>query len=68
MIKYVTLIMIVFIVSCYSGKTINGSGDAEIWSSESLSAIVNGSGDIEYYGDPINVKREVNGSGNISSP
>ena len=27
MIKYVTLIMIVFIVSCYSGKTINGSGN-----------------------------------------
>ena len=48
--------------------TINGSGDAEIWASESISAVINGSGDIKYYGDPINVKREVNGSGNISSP
>ena len=48
--------------------TINGSGDAKIWASESISAVINGSGDIKYYGNPINVKREVNGSGNISSP
>ena len=32
--------------------TINGSGDAKIWASESLTAKVIGSGDITYYGDP----------------
>ena len=46
--------------------TINGSGNAKVWASESISAVINGSGDIEYYGDPINVKNKVNGSGNIS--
>mgnify|MGYP001431883678 CR=1 FL=1 len=47
--------------------TINGSGDATIWASNSINAKINGSGDIKYYGNPIDTKTEVNGSGNISS-
>ena len=46
--------------------TINGSGDAAIWASESLKGKINGSGDIEYYGDPQNVQSKVNGSGEIN--
>ena len=45
--------------------TINGSGDAKIWASDSISAQINGSGNIEYYGNPINVKSKINGSGDI---
>ena len=46
--------------------TINGSGDAKIWATKSISAVINGSGDIEYYGEPLNVNNQINGSGNIS--
>ncbi|SVE00046.1 uncharacterized protein METZ01_LOCUS452900 [marine metagenome] len=47
--------------------TINGSGDAKIWASESISANINGSGKIEYYGNPMKIESKVNGSGKISS-
>ena len=47
--------------------TINGSGNAKIWASDSISAQINGSGDIEYSGNPINVKSKINGSGDIIS-
>ena len=47
--------------------TINGSGDAKIWASDSISAQINGSGNIEYSGNPINVKSKINGSGDIIS-
>ena len=47
--------------------TINGSGDAKIWVSESISANINGSGKIEYYGNPMKIESKVNGSGEISS-
>ena len=47
--------------------TINGSGEAKIWASDSISAQINGSGNIEYYGNPINVKSKINGSGDIIS-
>ena len=47
--------------------TINGSGDAKIWASDSIAAQINGSGDIEYSGNPINVKSKINGSGDIIS-
>ena len=44
---------------------INGSGDASVWATQSLTAKVNGSGDIIYSGDPKKVDRAVNGSGDI---
>ena len=47
--------------------TINGSGDAKIWASDSISAQINGSGNIDYYGNPKNVKSKINGSGDIIS-
>ena len=46
--------------------TINGSGDAEVWANQSISAKVNGSGDIVYKGNPIEVDTKVNGSGDIT--
>ena len=46
---------------------INGSGDAEIWVSSSLSAKINGSGDINYHGSPKSVDSEINGSGDIKA-
>ena len=46
--------------------TINGSGDAEVWANQSISAQVNGSGDIVYTGNPATVDIQVNGSGDIT--
>ena len=46
--------------------TINGSGDADIWSNQSITAHVNGSGDIVYTGNPTIVETQVNGSGDIT--
>ena len=46
--------------------TINGSGDAQIWASNTMSAVINGSGDIDYYGKPENVTTDINGSGDIT--
>lgn len=46
---------------------INGSGDASVVAEKSLTARINGSGDITYYGDPEFVHRDINGSGSIFS-
>tara|TARA_B110000438_G_C15794286_1_gene642181 strand:- start:653 stop:1309 length:657 start_codon:yes stop_codon:yes gene_type:complete len=46
---------------------INGSGDAELWVSNSLIAKINGSGDINYHGNPKTVESEINGSGEINA-
>jgi hypothetical protein len=45
--------------------TVNGSSDVDVLAVESLDAKVNGSGDISYRGNPKDVKRQVNGSGDI---
>ena len=50
----------------HANITINGSGDAEVWANQSISARVNGSGDIIYSGDPVEVDTQVNGSGKIT--
>ena len=47
--------------------TINGSGDGEVFASDSISAKINGSGNIKYFGNPENVDSIINGSGNIKS-
>ena len=47
--------------------TINGSGDGEVFASDSISAKINGSGNIKYFGNPENVDSIINGSGNIIS-
>ena len=46
--------------------TINGSGDAKVWANQSISAQINGSGDITYTGSPAKVDTQVNGSGDIT--
>lgn len=45
--------------------TINGSGDALVKVSGELEATINGSGDIEYIGEPANIKSSIRGSGDI---
>ena len=47
--------------------TINGSGDAEVWANQSIFALINGSGDIVYKGNPAEVDKHVNGSGDITN-
>ena len=46
--------------------TIDGSGDAEVQCKESLSAEINGSGDVFYKGDPGKVHTSMNGSGSVT--
>jgi hypothetical protein len=46
---------------------VSGSGDAEVTASKSIKARVNGSGDIEYSGNPVNSDTKVMGSGDITS-
>ena len=47
--------------------TINGSGDGEVFASDSISAKINGSGNIKYFGNPGNIDTILNGSGDIKS-
>ena len=47
--------------------TINGSGYGEVFASDSISAKINGSGNIKYFGNPENVDNIINGSGDIKS-
>lgn len=45
--------------------TVSGAGNASVRATDSLDAVVNGSGDIRYTGDP-RVSRRIEGSGDIS--
>jgi hypothetical protein len=45
--------------------SISGSGDAEVHATQSLDAVIAGSGDIRYKGSPGHVKRSISGSGEI---
>ncbi len=48
------------------GVTINGSGEVKVKALKQLNGTVNGSGDIEYTGDPEDVTHHVAGSGSIT--
>lgn len=54
------------LVSANVDSTITGSGDCKVFCSEFLQARVNGSGDIDYSGDPKRKDTKVTGSGSIS--
>jgi Putative auto-transporter adhesin, head GIN domain len=43
-----------------------GSGDADVHAVRTLSAVVSGSGDVSYAGDPRVTRRDVSGSGDVS--
>lgn len=45
---------------------VNGSGDAEVSVSAGLDVRINGSGKVEYHGNPESVDSRINGSGRIS--
>jgi hypothetical protein len=44
---------------------ISGSGNADVWATESLAVSVAGSGDVVYRGDPTRITKSVAGSGSI---
>jgi hypothetical protein len=44
---------------------INGSGNVFVYASESLRTSINGSGNVQYRGNPENVEKSVSGSGNV---
>jgi hypothetical protein len=46
--------------------TVTGSGDAAVRATEQLDASVTGSGDVRYSGNPLKVKKNVTGSGDIA--
>lgn len=45
---------------------VSGSGDANVYASEKLDAVVSGSGDVHYAGHPKSVSKSAHGSGDIS--
>jgi hypothetical protein len=47
--------------------SVTGSGDATVRATEQLDASVTGSGDVHYYGNPPQVRKNVTGSGDISA-
>jgi putative autotransporter adhesin-like protein len=47
--------------------SINGSGDADVWVVESLAGKINGSGEINYSGNPPEVEINVLGTGEIQA-
>lgn len=44
---------------------VDGAGDAEVWATTYLKAVINGSGDIIYSGNPSKIESSVNGVGEI---
>lgn len=55
------------LVSKDTSVKINGSGDADVFASESVSATIQGSGDITYFGGADDVSKTIEGSGNVSA-
>jgi hypothetical protein len=53
------------LVATRASATVNGSGDATVNPSESLAAMVNGSGTVSYLGDNPRVTSVVHGSGQV---
>lgn len=48
-----------------AGIMINGVGDAEIYASEEVSAVLNGLGAVTVYGNPEKVSKQINGFGDF---
>lgn len=44
---------------------INGTGNAEVWAEEVLDVAINGVGDVSYYGNPRDVRKNINGVGGV---
>jgi hypothetical protein len=45
----------------------NGLGNVKITAKDTLNAVVNGMGNLTYYGKPRNVNKTVNGIGSVSA-
>ena len=53
------------LISENSDIQINGSGNIQVYATNSLGVQINGSGTVKYKGDPKNVNQQINGSGRI---
>lgn len=53
------------LVAVEASVEINGSGNVDVMARDYLTAVINGSGDIRYYGNPGQVVKRVEGSGRI---
>lgn len=53
------------LVAVEASIEINGSGSVDVMARDYLTAVINGSGDISYYGNPGQVLKRVEGSGRI---
>jgi hypothetical protein len=53
------------LISENSDIQINGSGNIQVYATNSLDVQINGSGTVKYKGDPKNVNQQINGSGRI---
>ena len=54
------------LISANTAVRVVGSGDAKVYASEKLDALVAGSGDVYYAGSPKNVNKSKSGSGEIN--
>ncbi len=54
------------VASVTASIRVSGLGNASVWVTEKIDAVISGSGDIEYYGDP-QVNKEVSGLGRLLS-
>lgn len=54
-----------YLYTVYSDISIEGSGNATVYVTNNLDALIEGSGNIYYYGNPSNVNYQINGSGQL---
>jgi hypothetical protein len=45
---------------------ISGSGHATVWAKDSLSVNISGSGEVDYFGTPGKISKEISGSGSLN--
>jgi hypothetical protein len=54
------------LISENSDIQINGSGNIQVYATNSIDVQINGSGTVKYKGEPKNVNQQINGSGKIA--
>jgi hypothetical protein len=53
------------LISRDADVTITGSGNIGVTAKQSLSVTLTGSGDVNYYGHPVRLEKELTGSGEV---
>ncbi len=54
------------LLSEHTKVSISGSGEAEVYASQSLEVEISGAGDIKYKGNPATINKDVSGAGSIT--